>query len=205
MHLLNQKRHTSHMLYVTVGLFLLCMVCHSQEAPDTAISTKPSYTEILISPFSTILWYDIRIVHRLANHWGIAVTGRGPWTDSVKGYGLDVEIRRYFLTNEVEGWYGAGMISYGAFRYRDTTAKPVSVGVMIGRDIGIGQPFLMSFGVGIDYFIAYDPFHAYNQGPSGTYAEYVYAMNGRVMPYPDPSKERWSLSMRVDIGFYWEW
>lgn len=199
------KFSTSKMLLITAVFLLNWNICYSQAIPDTTISTSAPYTKILISISPTFLWANLRIVQTLNNNWGIALTGRTPWTDSVKGYGFDLEARRYFLTKEVEGWYGAGMISYGDFHYLDTIANPLSVGIMIGRDVDIGEPFLMSFGLGIDYFIHYDPFHAYNEGSSGTYADYVYAMNGRVMPYPDPSKERWSLSLRIDIGFYWVW
>lgn len=193
------------MITIMITLFLSCTISYSQTIPDTAVSTNSPYTKILVSVFPTALWGNLRIVQTLSNNWGITLTGRTPWTDSVKGYGFDVEVRRYFLTKNVEGWYWAGMISYGDFQYLDTIAKPLSAGIMIGRDVDIGEPFLMSFGFGVDYFINYDPFHAYNEGSSGTYADYVYAMNGRVMPRPDPSEERWSLSLRVDIGFYWRW
>lgn len=195
-------------LNVLLGIIILllnCVKCYSQPIPDITTSTNSPYTKILISIAPTILWGNVRVVQTLSNNWGIALTGRTPWTDSVKGYGFDVEIRRYFLTKKNEGWYGAGMISHGNFQYLDTIANPLSLGIMIGRDVDIGEPFLMSFGLGIDYFINYDPFHAYNEGSSGTYADYVYAMNGRVMPYPNPSEERWSLSLRIDIGFYWAW
>lgn len=199
------KNFRLNALLVTVEILLNWSICYNQTVRDTTISTNSPYTKILISISPTFLWGNLRIVQTLNNNWGVALTGRTPWTDSVKGYGFDIEVRRYFRTKQVEGWYGAAMISYGDFQYLDTIAKPLSAGIMIGRDVDIGEPFLMSFGLGINYFINYDPFHAYNKGSSGTYADYVYAMNGRVMPYPDPSKERWSVSLRVDIGFYWGW
>lgn len=190
----------SGMLLITAVLLLNWHICHSQTAPDTTISTNSPYTKIMIGIPPIILWGNIQIVHAISNNWGIALTGRTPWTDSVKGYGVDIEVRRYFRAKQVEGWYGSGIISYGNFQYLDTIAKPLSVGAMIGSDVDIGQSSLMSFGFGLEYFIIYDPFHA-NHGEY--YPSDIYAMNGRMIPNSPLSK--WAFNLRIDIGFYWVW
>jgi hypothetical protein len=116
---------------------------------------------IVVNPLKMFLFYNLSYYHALSKSIVVGGGLQMPTVSGISGFGANAEMRWHPSGKAMRGFYVAPNISFNTLSTKETffdgstlesSATPISLGVLTGWQWFPGDEFAIGLGLGIDYY-----------------------------------------------------